>query len=481
MMRSILQVNKMGGEIRVVKKNGPGTLMQLYLLLGAPVDVPGETCQSKFAEHNLRIVLAISGKMGRSTMSQWLLRIGVYTWEASEWNELTQILQDLFKPRGYAQNSPNKYAKVEPLNLQDMKTSVFIIIIDIGLLNLSTDIWKEQLNFLDTCNRTAKFAWILNHDTSNAVKMELRSRGHLLMVNKPLYKSKMIQIMEAVIKESNLELQKKMNSLGSSMVEGDMHEYLEIDSINSDAESTSDKSEAGSYNSTNIGKKHQEDSIPSTSQDGAVNTGFVQLTEVRLFGNKLSTNETVPVMPFMHEKSNCREHLASSDDKDEGRLYSNKTMTGQKPLEGLRILLAEDTPILQRVATIMLEKMGATVVVVGDGVQVVDTLKVEHNAENGGESPLQCGNTTQTQVCDHPPYDLILMDCQMPKMDGYEATQAIRRSELGTESHIPIVALTAHAMSSDEAKCLEVGMDAYLTKPIDYKLMVSTILSLTGK
>lgn len=68
---------------------------------------------------------------------------------------------------------------------------------------------------------------------------------------------------------------------------------------------------------------------------------------------------------------------------------------------------------------------------------------------------------------------------QMPKMDGYEATKAIRKSEEGTSLHIPIVALTAHAMSSDEAKCLEVGMDAYLTKPIDYKLMVSTILSLT--
>lgn len=66
-------------------------------------------------------------------------------------------------------------------------------------------------------------------------------------------------------------------------------------------------------------------------------------------------------------------------------------------------------------------------------------------------------------------------------MDGYEATKAIRRLESGTSWHVPIVALTAHAMSSDEAKCLEMGMDAYLTKPIDHKLMVSTILFLTKR
>ncbi|KAL8149226.1 hypothetical protein AgCh_006293 [Apium graveolens] len=70
---------------------------------------------------------------------------------------------------------------------------------------------------------------------------------------------------------------------------------------------------------------------------------------------------------------------------------------------------------------------------------------------------------------------------QMPKMDGYEVTKAIRRSEIGSTLHIPIVVLTAHAMSSDETMCLEVGMDAYLTKPIDRNLMVSNIISLTRR
>lgn len=73
------------------------------------------------------------------------------------------------------------------------------------------------------------------------------------------------------------------------------------------------------------------------------------------------------------------------------------------------------------------------------------------------------------------------MYLQMPVMDGYSATKAIREAEENTSRHIPIVALTAHALASDEERCLSVGMDAYLTKPINCKLMVSTIQDLVSK
>ncbi|KAK4479949.1 hypothetical protein RD792_013001 [Penstemon davidsonii] len=338
-------VNKMNGEIKVVKKNGPGTLMQLYLVLSVPDEITKQQYQLNLEHHNLTVLLALNGSMTRSIMTQWLNKNGVFTSEASEWNELTQRLQELS-------------------TTQCSETSVFIIVFDIGLLDSSTSIWKGQLNFLDKYRDRANFAWILNHDTSNSIKTELRKRGHLLMVNKPLYKAKMTQILEAVIKERSLKTEINTVALDD----------LEIDS--------SDDSE------------------------------------------KLS------------EERNVNER--------------------RRPLEGVCILLAEDTPVLQRVATIMLEKMGANVVVVGDGILTVDALKTSTNK-----------------------FDLILMDCQMPKMDGYEATKTIRRSECGTGLHIPIVALTAHAMSCDEKKCLEVGMDAYLTKPIDCKVMASTILALT--
>jgi CheY-like chemotaxis protein len=106
----------------------------------------------------------------------------------------------------------------------------------------------------------------------------------------------------------------------------------------------------------------------------------------------------------------------------------------------LQILVAEDNPVNQRLAVRLLEKHGHSVVVVGDGEAALAALAYQ-------------------------PFDLVLMDVQMPRLNGLEATAAIRTQEQGTGRHLPILALTAHAMHGDAARCLAAGMDGYLAKP----------------
>ena len=106
-----------------------------------------------------------------------------------------------------------------------------------------------------------------------------------------------------------------------------------------------------------------------------------------------------------------------------------------------RILLAEDNVVNQRLAVKVLNKRGYRVVVAGNGKEAVAAFERE-------------------------PFDAILMDVQMPEMDGFEATAVIREKEKETGSHIPIIAMTAHAMKGDREKFLEVGMDSYLSKPV---------------
>ncbi len=78
-------------------------------------------------------------------------------------------------------------------------------------------------------------------------------------------------------------------------------------------------------------------------------------------------------------------------------------------------------------------------------------------------------------------FDLVVMDVQMPEMGGFEATEAIRADERTTGQHLPIVALTAHAMQGDRARCLEAGMDGYLTKPIDVDELIATVEGFGGQ
>ena len=125
----------------------------------------------------------------------------------------------------------------------------------------------------------------------------------------------------------------------------------------------------------------------------------------------------------------------------------------------LRILLAEDNAVNQKIAVAMIGKRGHTVVVAENGRKALEVL--------------------ETQKDDY--FDLILMDVQMPEMDGFEATNIIRQREEGKGGHIPIVAMTAHAMKGDRERCLSAGMDDYLSKPINVTELFDVIDKNTRK
>ena len=144
----------------------------------------------------------------------------------------------------------------------------------------------------------------------------------------------------------------------------------------------------------------------------------------------------------------------------------NAALDGQSPggersreptgrLEGisarsLRVLLAEDNAVNRKLAARVLEKRGHTVVLAQDGLEAVAAFKKDH-------------------------FDVVLMDVQMPRMDGFEATAAVRRHEEATGSHVPVIAMTAKAMKGDRERCLEAGMDDYISKPVEMRELVRTV------
>jgi two-component system sensor histidine kinase/response regulator len=139
-----------------------------------------------------------------------------------------------------------------------------------------------------------------------------------------------------------------------------------------------------------------------------------------------------------------------------GGKHKSENLRGGSPKERigegktLRILLAEDNIVNQEVAVSLLTRRGHSVAVAMNGQIALSLLERE-------------------------PFDLVLMDVQMPVMDGFQTTAAIRKAEMQSHAHLPIIAMTAHAMKGDSEKCLAAGMDSYISKPINIKILVHEI------
>jgi CheY-like chemotaxis protein len=147
----------------------------------------------------------------------------------------------------------------------------------------------------------------------------------------------------------------------------------------------------------------------------------------------------------------------SANSRNQGDLITRHTLRENKSAPSamriLRVLVAEDNRVNQALARRLLEKQGHIVTIAGDGRAAIDAFRK---------------NT----------FDLILMDVQMPEVDGYQATREIRRRETN-DRRIPIIALTANAMSGDRELCMAAGMDGFISKPINLDELLDAISKLS--
>jgi len=213
-----------------------------------------------------------------------------------------------------------------------------------------------------------------------------------------------------------------------------------IDTIRSDYPEYEDKLVKLQY-ITDIHAGDTDSSIPGIIKPLRIFSFYERLTAIYSGKEEIASPESV-----------SSENIALI--QTESTAESGSSASDRRELDNAqcRILVAEDNPVNQMVAEGLLETMGFTVQCVDNGQEAIEHIETSH-------------------------YDLILMDCQMPVMDGYQATRAIRERTDGLNT-IPIIALTANAMQGDAQKCTEAGMDNYMSKPFDPEKLQSMIREL---
>src|SRR6185436_13730519 len=168
---------------------------------------------------------------------------------------------------------------------------------------------------------------------------------------------------------------------------------------------------------------------------GAQSSDFARCGELGIAAHLIKPIRQSELLDTILNVLGANEHVPS--------IQAPKLQLQSAPVPGshLKILVAEDNVINQNLALRVLEKHGHHVVLANNGIEAIATWEKER-------------------------FDIVFMDVQMPRMSGFEATAAIRKKEAGTGKHIPIVAMTAHAMKGDRERCLAAGMDGYIPKPI---------------
>jgi PAS domain S-box-containing protein len=273
-----------------------------------------------------------------------------------------------------------------------------------------------------------RLSQIINKLVSNAIKFTREGRVH-------------VQLDVGEVLPNGIQLKISVNDTGIGISEQALARLFQ-------AFSQIDGSATRAYGGTGLGlvisrqlalMMHGDVVVSSTLGQGStfiVSVVLPAVNEERLVGSRRLLTQS--------EKTDTHLVVAQTD-----YAATAASESPEKEIEmvvSMKILLIEDNIVNQKVAMALLKRLGYSVEVANNGQEGLDRLAAES-------------------------FDAILMDCQMPVMDGYEASRQIRQHEVTSNEHIPIIALTAHAMKGDAEKCYESGMDDYLTKPINHGLL----------
>ena len=358
-------------------------------------------------------------------------------------------------------------------------------------LMLDTDLTSEQTEYLDMVRESADSLHSLLNDILDiskieAGKLELEAVGF----NLNIWLRDIVSQMEIRASHKGLQLRCDVQRGVPDALVGDptrLHQV--IANLLSNAIKFTEKGEIGvhveketetedeivlhfSVSDTGIGIAQEKQQLvfaafaqadsSTTRQYGGTGLGLAISSQlIAMMGGSIWVDSTVGQGSTFHftalfGKLGSHAELAHSGDGGPSiaMLQNPRRDAGKAPATdanaGARILVAEDNVVNQRVSSRILEKHGHKVVLARTGLECLETYK--------GQS-----------------FDLILMDVQMPQMDGLEATAAIRAGERDTGNHIPIVAMTAHAMKGDEERFLRAGMDAYVSKPVQPQRLLTVI------
>ncbi|CAM6015958.1 unnamed protein product [Sphagnum balticum] len=443
-VRSLVQL--MGGNIRIVEKSGPGSLFQFTICFDRPLMCDTAPFSLSPSFHGAEVILGIPDSDCRAVGAQWLENQGLTVHQVETWEHILLHLRAL--------NSSSKHHRGD--GIEDyLQESGFLTRARVHCLD-ALGLEKLELNEHQTVRQMDLLVvWITASNTPEPVKAALCSVCNSILARRPLHAERFKELFQQIAEESGDPLPFSKLERPPIILSSNAIHYAQQQEWDDPYDCKTElpfaplenhvQQPSGQQSAAATAKKNFQETASGVKLDSIVDS-TPELVCGTLEGEQLSQSSPIVIKTVTR---NCRNNKKLNGTKGVDSL--------PKPLDKLEILVAEDNPLLRKLAVTMLRRLGATTHEAANGQEALEAVRTR---VQGGERSFNC----------------ILMDCQMPVMDGYETCKALRDIENQGMPHISIIALTANAMASDEQKCLDAGMDAFLTKPINQEYMVQIIL-----